>query len=339
MKKILLSAIFSTLLGAFAMGQSVITTTSYFDNFNDGTVQAGANDGWYTSGTYTTAETGGKLRITATNADQFFSGFGLYIKPATPIDITANKKLSMYITNNGSANMELRVDLKLVVAAFAPTNTNCPAGLQDTINANYGVTTTISPGTAGQAGTDAGGNTVVVFPGQTAFVTFNYAAAQFEYNGNCGGAWSASYYTIPSNGFVDLVGLYLVVNGGAGESWCGATDGSCAAFSGSIDLDNLKIGGTAGVAGTNSAVDNISSSVVYPNPASGTATVELNLKSSSDVKITLSDMLGREVAVIAEGRMSALEQTFDVSAFTKGLYTVNYSIDGVPAKSELLMVK
>jgi len=65
----------------------------------------------------------------------------------------------------------------------------------------------------------------------------------------------------------------------------------------------------------------------------------LNLKINSNVKVTLTDVMGREVAVIAEENTSTLNAEYNTSNLTKGLYTVNYFINGAPAKSELLMVK
>ncbi len=93
------------------------------------------------------------------------------------------------------------------------------------------------------------------------------------------------------------------------------------------------------VASTNSAQAAIASSKLYPNPGSDLATLELNLYSVSDVKITLSDIMGKEVMTIAQGSMSVLATDINVSVLNKGIYTVNYFINGAAAKSELLMVK
>ncbi len=69
------------------------------------------------------------------------------------------------------------------------------------------------------------------------------------------------------------------------------------------------------------------------------ANVELNLKSSSEVKVILSDLLGKEVMTIATGTMSSLSESFSVANLHKGIYTVNYFVNGSAAKAELLMVK
>lgn len=102
----------------------------------------------------------------------------------------------------------------------------------------------------------------------------------------------------------------------------------------------INADGTTPVTGINAAQANISSSKLYPNPVSDMANVELDLISSSDVKVTLSDLMGREVMVVASGNnISSLSQSFSVSSLNKGIYTVNYFINGSAAKSQLLMVK
>ena len=105
-----------------------------------------------------------------------------------------------------------------------------------------------------------------------------------------------------------------------------------------LSFANINLGSS--VTGTNSRLNNsIASSSVYPNPSIEMATVSVNLKASSDLKITLSDLMGKEVATIAEGTYTSLEKSFSVANLNKGIYTVNYFVDGAAAKSELLMVK
>jgi PKD repeat protein len=83
----------------------------------------------------------------------------------------------------------------------------------------------------------------------------------------------------------------------------------------------------------------ISSTKLYPNPVSDMVNIEMELKSSSTIKITLTDLMGKEVMTIANGTMSSLNESFSVANLHKGIYTVNYFINGSAAKAELLMVK
>jgi len=106
----------------------------------------------------------------------------------------------------------------------------------------------------------------------------------------------------------------------------------------SADLGNMSIG-SAQITATQNASASIASSKLYPNPVSDMAKVELNLKAASTVKVTLSDVMGKEVMTIAEGTFSDITKEFSVANLNKGIYTVNYTINGEAAKAELLMVK
>ena len=89
-----------------------------------------------------------------------------------------------------------------------------------------------------------------------------------------------------------------------------------------------------------SAAALVASTKLYPNPVSDQANIQLDLVTPSDVKVSLSDMMGREVMTIAQGNsMSSVTQSFSVANLQKGIYTVNYFVNGAAAKSELLMVK
>jgi hypothetical protein len=118
------------------------------------------------------------------------------------------------------------------------------------------------------------------------------------------------------------------------------------AYTGTLTFDNAKIGcanvvglNSTCASGTNAAQANVSSSKLYPNPTSDMARVELNLFNPASVKVTLSDLMGKEVMTISEGTTSALAKDFSVANLNKGIYTVNYFINGAAAKSEMLMVK
>jgi hypothetical protein len=112
----------------------------------------------------------------------------------------------------------------------------------------------------------------------------------------------------------------------------------------SSDLDEasyqVNISATATVAtAINTAQANIYSYKLYPNPGADKVTVELELKSQSDVKIALSDLTGREVMIITQGTASSFNTDFQVESLSEGAYAVSYFINGIPAKSELLMVR
>ncbi len=153
----------------------------------------------------------------------------------------------------------------------------------------------------------------------------------FTFTGN----WTNSYGATAVKGVVDMTSIVKVNFNFIGAKLSAAPWNN--KFKGNFGIDNLTVGGA--LAGINNPAENIASSIIYPNPSSETAMVELNLNTPSNVKVTLTDMMGREAAVVAQGKMSDLKQSIDVSTLAKGLYTVNYFLNGVRAKAELFMVK
>jgi hypothetical protein len=69
---------------------------------------------------------------------------------------------------------------------------------------------------------------------------------------------------------------------------------------------------------------------VYPNPAAGTATVTFRLPAAADVRLAVYDVLGREVAVLAERSFGGGDQTATIptDGLPAGLYIVRLDVDG-----------
>jgi hypothetical protein len=324
MKKILLTLSLFASMSCFA--QANWGPTGFSDFFDDGTVEATAEFGWYntnSSATYAVTETGGKLNVAVTNADKFFNGFGMYGKPTTAVDLSSGRTLTVDITNTSATNtIKVRIDAKFVVSGFfnAGTMTNSELiSAGDTISAN-------------KNSSDASYE-ITIAPNTTSTATFNYVGAKYEYDAD-GGPWSPSLYTI--NDFSKFAGFYIVVNGGATESWCSApANNVCDLFTGTVQFDNLVIGT---VTSTNEA-SSIASSKLFPNPATSEATLNLELKSNSNVKVVVSDVLGKEMMTVVDGNFSSVSKTFSTEALNAGVYNVTYYVNGSAAKTELLMKK
>lgn len=62
----------------------------------------------------------------------------------------------------------------------------------------------------------------------------------------------------------------------------------------------------------------------YPNPAAGRATVRFTLDAAAPVRLAVYDLLGRQVAVLADGAFAAgpHEVAFDGSGLAGGLYVL-----------------
>src|SRR5690606_10612761 len=67
-----------------------------------------------------------------------------------------------------------------------------------------------------------------------------------------------------------------------------------------------------------------------PNPFAGTTTVGYALGRAADVRVALYDLVGREVAVLAEGRRAPGEHAVSISArdLPAGTYLYRLEVDG-----------
>lgn len=70
-----------------------------------------------------------------------------------------------------------------------------------------------------------------------------------------------------------------------------------------------------------------SSLKIYPNPAKNSLTINLRLPAVNQAKLSLHDMLGNEVEVLADNVSGAFERTFDINSVRSGIYFVriNYN--------------
>lgn len=93
--------------------------------------------------------------------------------------------------------------------------------------------------------------------------------------------------------------------------------------------------------GVNSVTGNNGSLNVYPNPASSTATVALNLTSSADVKMEVYNVLGQLVYNMpVENRNAGISNTIiDISNFANGNYFVKVSIGNEVLTKNLTITK
>jgi hypothetical protein len=82
----------------------------------------------------------------------------------------------------------------------------------------------------------------------------------------------------------------------------------------------------------------------YPNPfgpMTGPATVGYRLTQPADVRLAVYDVLGRRVAVLAEGRTAAGEYhaTFEAAGLTSGVYLIVLEADGQRQSKKVMLVR
>jgi choice-of-anchor B domain-containing protein len=81
----------------------------------------------------------------------------------------------------------------------------------------------------------------------------------------------------------------------------------------------------AGIPGT------FSVTAAWPNPFSGPVTLELAVENAGSLRVTVLDLLGRELSVLREGAVQPGSETirFDGSGLAPGVYMVRMDLDGV----------
>ena len=84
-----------------------------------------------------------------------------------------------------------------------------------------------------------------------------------------------------------------------------------------------------------------SSLAVYPNPTSGQTTVALALDAAADVRVTVYDVLGRQVAALHSGELAAgsHELVLDGRALPAGVYLVRAAGAGILHSQRLTVVR
>ncbi|MCD6069181.1 MAG: hypothetical protein K0S33_4007 [Bacteroidetes bacterium] len=103
-----------------------------------------------------------------------------------------------------------------------------------------------------------------------------------------------------------------------------------------IYIDDINIAGSA--VGLKD-LSNGNHMQVFPNPAEGAATVSIDLDTRSVVKLKVTDVLGKTIAVLASEEMNAGEQqfSFDTSTWTKGVYFISCTVNGITSNKKLLV--
>ncbi len=78
---------------------------------------------------------------------------------------------------------------------------------------------------------------------------------------------------------------------------------------------------------------------VYPNPLSSSATIQYSVRSNGPVRISVHDMLGREVAVVLEALRSPGEHSvvIDASVLAAGMYICRVTTEGGRSSSSALL--
>jgi Secretion system C-terminal sorting domain len=177
-------------------------------------------------------------------------------------------------------------------------------------------------------------------------------------NWSCGpisGSWTTtSYWIDPAAGWVISNGQFTIIRSGTTGSlstiWTvnGTFDGTGQKASGTwgFDVSGTTCAGNWGPAGPVVFVEDVHGTPErfalhqnYPNPFNPTTTIKFDLPKSSEIRLSVSDILGREVSVLVnEWRDAGIhEVNFDGSNLASGVYF--YRLQAGPSlQSKKLMI-
>jgi hypothetical protein len=106
-------------------------------------------------------------------------------------------------------------------------------------------------------------------------------------------------------------------------------------------VDDLAFGTPAVATEPSALPERLTLASPYPNPSRTAATLAYGLSEATDVRLVLYDILGREVAVVAEGTHGAGAHTamLDTSRLASGLYVARLTAGSEAATRRLTVVR
>ncbi len=102
------------------------------------------------------------------------------------------------------------------------------------------------------------------------------------------------------------------------------------------NVNSAKVTIVTGIADVDKVLDGLD---VYPNPFTGSTTVEVDLKSQQQVRLTLTDILGNEIRQVYNGTMPSGKHNLRLEANTlsSGIYFLRVNIGGVNLTKKLVV--
>ena len=90
--------------------------------------------------------------------------------------------------------------------------------------------------------------------------------------------------------------------------------------------------------GINDLPSAVNSFSVYPNPASDNVVINLDLKETSKLIIDVTDITGKQVAIISNEKQSGIiTKQFNTAALPNGNYFVRLQVSGKTATQKLMV--
>ncbi|TAH27315.1 MAG: T9SS C-terminal target domain-containing protein [Cytophagales bacterium] len=111
-------------------------------------------------------------------------------------------------------------------------------------------------------------------------------------------------------------------------------------YSGNIikDAENFARRATKDFPTSNeSAQEYFTSFKLFPNPATESINLQIDLKSSTKVEVEISDLSGRKIETIVDGVFSTINQNINVTNYAKGMYILNYKVNNIPSSRSFIV--
>ena len=108
-----------------------------------------------------------------------------------------------------------------------------------------------------------------------------------------------------------------------------------------ISLGNSLTVGTVGIEDDRPQLTDFALEQNYPNPFNPSTTIRYSVKTSSDVKLTVFDVSGKEVAQLVKGTKEAgsYEVNFDATNLTSGVYVYRLTAGNYSETRKMMLVR
>ena len=183
---------------------------------------------------------------------------------------------------------------------------------------------------------------VIVWYNEGIFGSSNNLIKAFRIGKSGGFAWSGDIIT-PGSSVSSKSRLTAVLdgNGFSKLAWSdGRTDG------GGIYAQNISLagnfGGPTNIQNLNSTPRGFNLSQNYPNPFNPTTSIKFKVESSKNIRLTVFDITGKQVALLVNGKLNPGEYRymFDGSGFSSGVFFYELKADGIVVDTKkMLMLK
>lgn len=338
------AANFGSFTSNFSLGTVISGDTVAYSNVETPTLAVGTYNGTYT--VTSTAETAGTNFANNTSLRNFAITDNLYSQDGIGIHPAANQQLSSF----GSESFSEPADTYLATMYHLRAATNLVSGFEIAITSStvagaevqisiVDTATFLANGLAPVG--DLNGNTAEsdIFEVVQGHIDAGIIAVAFPQPISLpAGAYYAVVRPMNTSGASPI---RVFDDQSVPQPWYASMvnipDPTATSYSnGNAFAIRLKMGDQSSV----NEIDGLSSVAVYPNPATASTNVAIELTNESEVAITVTDLSGKVVYSNALGTVNGTQNvTINTDAISNGAYLVNVSVNGTVSTQKLIVRK